>query len=76
MMKEFTTRLVTENHQLQARVRWKKDDLVVWDNRAVYHCATYDYGGRGRRRAVRVCGCGEVPYLDSKSTGRRQALSI
>jgi alpha-ketoglutarate-dependent taurine dioxygenase len=37
MMLEFTTRLITENHQLQARVRWEKDDLVVWDNRAVYH---------------------------------------
>jgi len=37
MMLEFTARLITENHQLQARVRWEQDDLVVWDNRAVYH---------------------------------------
>lgn len=37
MMLEFTRRLVTENHQLQARVKWGKDDLVIWDNRAVYH---------------------------------------
>ncbi|KAI1323800.1 taurine catabolism dioxygenase [Xylariaceae sp. FL0255] len=76
MMMEFMTRLVTENHQLQTRVRWRKDDLAIWDNRAVYHCATYDYGDGGHRRAIRVCGCGEVPYLDSKSTGRREALGI
>ncbi|KAI3323642.1 taurine catabolism dioxygenase [Xylariaceae sp. AK1471] len=76
MMIKFLTRLVTENHQLQARVKWAKDDLVIWDNRAVYHCATYDYGGTGMRRANRVCGCGEAPYLDRQSTGRREALGI
>ena len=37
MFKDFVTRLVTQNHQLQARVRWEQDDLVVWDNRSVYH---------------------------------------
>ncbi|KAI1187240.1 hypothetical protein F5B17DRAFT_400655 [Nemania serpens] len=76
MMLEFMTRLITENHQIQARVKWGKDDLVVWDNRAVYHCATYDYGATGLRRANRVCGCGEVPYLDTHSVGRREALGI
>lgn len=97
MMLEFLQRLVTENHQIQARVKWNKDDLVIWDNRAVYHvsrssvaidtgvefvltsltqCATYDYGGTGLRKADRVCGCGEVPYLDPRSSGRRHALGI
>lgn len=31
MMKEFVQRLITENHQLQARLRWEQDDLVIWD---------------------------------------------
>lgn len=37
MLKEFVTRLVTENHQIQTRLRWQPGDLVIWDNRAVYH---------------------------------------
>lgn len=76
MMLEFLSRLITENHQIQARVKWAPDDLIIWDNRAVYHCATYDYGGTGIRKANRVCGCGEVPYLDPRSSGRRHALGI
>lgn len=34
---EFLQRLISENHQIQARVRWNVDDLVIWDNRSVYH---------------------------------------
>ena len=37
MMKKLLERLVTENHQLQLRVKWNPDDLVIWDNRSVYH---------------------------------------
>ncbi|KAK0103339.1 hypothetical protein ONS95_005365 [Cadophora gregata] len=76
MMLEFLQRLITENHQLQARVKWNPDDMIIWDNRSVYHCATYDYGTTGLRRADRVCGCGEVPFLDPHSSGRRQVLGI
>jgi alpha-ketoglutarate-dependent taurine dioxygenase len=36
-MCEFLQRLITENHQIQARVKWSPDDLIIWDNRAVYH---------------------------------------
>ncbi|KJZ78556.1 hypothetical protein HIM_01947 [Hirsutella minnesotensis 3608] len=75
-MCEFLQRLVTENHQIQARVKWSTDDLVIWDNRAVFHCPTYDYGGSGIRIANRVCGCGEAPYFDPRSSGRRYALGI
>lgn len=41
MMKEFVQRLITENHQLQARLRWEQNDLVIWDNRAVYHVSSF-----------------------------------
>lgn len=37
LMKKFLEKLITENHQIQARVKWNPDDLVVWDNRSVYH---------------------------------------
>lgn len=37
MVLELLERLLVDNHQLQVRVKWSADDLVVWDNRAVYH---------------------------------------
>lgn len=46
MMLEFLQRLITENHQLQARVKWNAGDMVIWDNRSVYHVSSlhrYDY---------------------------------
>lgn len=30
------------------RVRWRKDQLLIWDNRATYHRAIADYDGRAR----------------------------
>jgi alpha-ketoglutarate-dependent taurine dioxygenase len=41
MMLKFLQRLVTENHQLQARVKWNVDDIVIWDNRSVYHVSSF-----------------------------------
>jgi taurine dioxygenase len=32
----------------QYRHRWRAGDLVVWDNRAVWHCAVDDYGDAER----------------------------
>lgn len=37
MVLELLERLLVDNHQLQLRVKWEADDLVIWDNRAVYH---------------------------------------
>jgi alpha-ketoglutarate-dependent taurine dioxygenase len=42
MMLDFLQRLVTENHQLQARVKWNMDDMVIWDNRSVYHVSSLE----------------------------------
>jgi len=30
-----------ENHDLQVRFRWEVNDMAIWDNRSVVHCATY-----------------------------------
>ncbi|KAK5656953.1 hypothetical protein OQA88_3475 [Cercophora sp. LCS_1] len=64
--------LVTQNHDAQVRFKWRKNDLAIWDNRSTWHCATYDYAAA--RAGDRVCSLGEAPYLDLKSTGRREAL--
>ncbi|OQO08425.1 hypothetical protein B0A48_06295 [Cryoendolithus antarcticus] len=68
--------LITENHDLQVRNRWQSpNDLAIWDNRSVYHTATYDFEGQGERTGQRAVSLGERPYLDPKSTGRREALA-
>ncbi|TVY40499.1 putative alpha-ketoglutarate-dependent sulfonate dioxygenase [Lachnellula occidentalis] len=74
MIKHHLERLITDNHQLQVRVKWAPDTLVVWDNRSCYHTATFDY--TDERSANRICGCGEKPYLDVRSSSRRYALGL
>lgn len=49
--------------------------LANWDNRSVYHAATWDYEEIGPRTGHRVVGLGERPYLDPNSTSRREALA-
>ncbi|WBW71537.1 TfdA family Taurine catabolism dioxygenase TauD, variant [Schizosaccharomyces osmophilus] len=58
--------LIAHNHDLQVRFKWKKNDLAIWDNRSVYHTATYDAVGP-ERLGIRVVGIGEKPYLDPSS---------
>ena len=47
---------------------------AIWDNRSVYHTATYDYAGLGERTGQRAVSLGEKPYLDPNSKSRREAL--
>jgi hypothetical protein len=68
----YLINLVTQNHDAQVRFKWRKNDLAIWDNRSTWHCATYDYDAA--RAGDRVCSLGEAPYLDLKSSGRREAL--
>jgi len=37
----YLFRHVSENHDLQVRFKWNKDDIAIWDNRSVFHTATY-----------------------------------
>ncbi|KAK0507291.1 hypothetical protein JMJ35_010329 [Cladonia borealis] len=74
VIKEHLERLVTENPHLQLRFRWHPDDLVIWDNRGVYHSATFDY--TAKRVGNRICGVGEKPYLDPRSSSRKYALNL
>ena len=47
---------------------------AIWDNRSVFHSATFDYDGLGERLGNRAVGIGEAPYLDPNSLSRQEAL--
>lgn len=49
--------------------------IAIWDNRSVFHTATFDFEGLGDRYGNRAVGLGERPYLDPESTSRRVTLS-
>ncbi|KAB2570668.1 Alpha-ketoglutarate-dependent taurine dioxygenase [Lasiodiplodia hormozganensis] len=73
---EKIQRLITENHDLQIRVRWENPgDIVIWDNRSVLHAATQDHHGQGDRIGWRATSIGEKPYFDPASVSRKQALA-
>ncbi|KAI3154229.1 hypothetical protein CBS147325_1321 [Penicillium roqueforti] len=73
VLKKLFNRLLFENHDLQVRFRWGRNDLAIWDNRSVYHTATNYYNGK--RQGNRVVSLGEIPYFDPLSKSRRQALA-
>ncbi|KAK0619080.1 hypothetical protein B0T14DRAFT_430375 [Immersiella caudata] len=73
ILKAYFYQLIAENHDLQVRFRWNKNDLAVWDNRSVFHTATNDYSGK--RQGNRVVSLGEKPYFDPRSVSRREALA-
>lgn len=49
---------------------------AIWDNRSVFHTATFDYDGIGERSGNRAVGIGEAPYFDPGSKSRREDLGI
>ncbi|PLB46157.1 taurine catabolism dioxygenase TauD, TfdA family protein [Aspergillus steynii IBT 23096] len=74
MLKSYFLKLISENHDLQVRFRWSKNDIAIWDNRSVFHTATYDYNGA--RVGNRVVSLGERPFYDPNSISRREALGL
>ncbi|KAH8915091.1 taurine catabolism dioxygenase [Atractiella rhizophila] len=75
MIKDYVMRLVTRNHDLQARIKWTPNDVAIWDNRSVFHSATPDLMlAGGRRTGNRASSVGEKPYLDQNAKSRREAL--
>ncbi|RLN26395.1 hypothetical protein BBO99_00009602, partial [Phytophthora kernoviae] len=59
----FLIRHIAEGHEFQVRYHWTKNAVAIWDNRATFHYATYDYLP-GNRHAVRVTPHGEIPYFE------------
>jgi alpha-ketoglutarate-dependent taurine dioxygenase len=74
ILKTYFLQLITENHDLQVRFRWSKNDIAVWDNRSTFHTATMDYSGE--RKGIRITSIGEKPYLDPNSLSRRETLHL
>ncbi|KAJ7280051.1 hypothetical protein C8J57DRAFT_1301503 [Mycena rebaudengoi] len=70
----YLFRHVAENHDMQVRYRWGKNDVAIWDNRCTFHTATNDY--EALRQGNRVVSLGEKPYFDPNSTSRRKALQL
>jgi alpha-ketoglutarate-dependent taurine dioxygenase len=69
-------RLLVDNHDLQVRLKWRnKNDIAIWDNRSVFHTATFDIEGQGERYGVRTVSIGEKPYFDPESKSRRTDLA-
>jgi sulfonate dioxygenase len=60
---------VTEGHEFQVRFSWTKNAVAIWDNRATFHYATFDYLP-GNRHAIRVTPHGEVPYFDPEAVAK------
>ena len=44
------------------RVKWRKDTLIVWDNRSTMHCALPFDEDRYRRMMYRVQVAGDEPH--------------
>jgi alpha-ketoglutarate-dependent taurine dioxygenase len=38
---EYLFRHISQNHDLQVRFKWNKNDIAIWDNRSTFHTATY-----------------------------------
>ncbi|KAL8278034.1 hypothetical protein RQP46_009494 [Phenoliferia psychrophenolica] len=72
----YLFRLIFENHDLQVRYAWQKDDVAIWSNASSFHNVTVDYEGDGVRKGNRVVSLGERPYFSPASRSRREALGL
>lgn len=58
---------IDRSADLQARVKWEPDTVVIWDNRITAHSAIVDYGeSKERRHGARIAPQAErpIPALD------------
>ncbi|OSX61942.1 hypothetical protein POSPLADRAFT_1074370 [Postia placenta MAD-698-R-SB12] len=69
---DYLFKLVNDNHDLQVRFKWNKNDVAIWANPATFHNVTRDYDDL--REGDRVVSLGERPYYDPNSKSRRDAL--
>ena len=74
LIKRFIEDTLVHSHDIQVRVKWGPNDLVVWDNRSTYHTATSDYLEYADREGIRTISVGERPYFNADSTLQSEEL--
>ncbi|WWD01979.1 hypothetical protein V865_000017 [Kwoniella europaea PYCC6329] len=57
----FLNDLIVKSVDLQVRVSYEEDTVVVWDNRTLSHSAIHDWEGSERRHMIRVAAHGDTP---------------
>lgn len=70
---EYLYKIISDNHDIQARYRWDNNSVALWDNRSVAHCVTNDYQGKLRYGERAIC-VGERSVVDKSSLTKAQAL--
>lgn len=70
---EYLYRIISDNHDVQARYRWDPNGVAIWDNRSTAHCATNDYSGKDRY-GVRTMSIGERLETNPKGQTKGEAL--
>ncbi|GLB40278.1 putative taurine catabolism dioxygenase TauD, TfdA family protein [Lyophyllum shimeji] len=56
----FLFRQISENPDHQVRFKWERNSVAIWDNRVVFHSATFDFWP-ATRHALRATPHGEKP---------------
>lgn len=74
VLKKFIEDTLIASHDIQLRIKWGTNDLVVWDNRSTHHTATFDYLTDGDREGIRTISIGERPYFDPNSKLQSEEL--
>ncbi|KAL7004371.1 hypothetical protein EMMF5_006062 [Cystobasidiomycetes sp. EMM_F5] len=74
LLLKYLFSLVAENFSFQARLKWEKDDLAIWDNRSTQHSGIFDYG-TDKRTGDRCVSLGEKPFYDPASVSRKEDLA-
>lgn len=53
---------IAKGQDFQARVKWAKGTVVVWDNRVTAHSALLDWDDGARRHLARITPQAEAPF--------------
>lgn len=74
LLKQFFWDTLVSSHDIQVRVKWGTNDLIVWDNRSTFHTATPDFLEFSEREGVRTVSIAERPYFDPASILQSEEL--